>query len=234
MREERRGGGRVGHRNGQPRWARWLFLAALVAAAVRLSGRSGVTDDEVALALPGDELLPDPAWVVDRATTLDAPPERVWPWLVQLGRRRGGWYMPAWAEDRLPPGWRGARELIPAFGAVAVGDVIPDYGPEPAFFQALHVAPNRALAYVSFRGGGLTLEDWPPVGGWRDDAMGLVWALVLTPVDGGRRTRFHVRLRSNRPAAGSPWAWPVRIGGGLFDWLTIELLFRGLAERVRG
>lgn len=219
-------------RDRGPRLGRWLLLAALAAGAYRRSGRSGVTDAEVARALPGDELLPDAAWVVDRAATLDAPPERVWPWLVQMGRRRGGWYMPRRVEDRLPAGWRGTRELIPAHGTVAVGDIIPDYGPEPAYFQAVRVEPGRALVYVSFRGGGLSVADWPPVGGWLDDAMGIVWALILTPVDGGRRTRLHIRLRANRPSSDSPWRLPVRVVGGLFDWLTINLLFRGLAERV--
>ena len=216
------------------RLGRWLLLAGLAAALVRLSGRSGVTDEEVARTLPGDEILPGAAWVVNRAATLDAPPERVWPWLVQLGRRRGGWYLPGWLEDRLPATWRGARELLPAFGSVAVGDIIPDYGPEPAYFQAVRVEPKRALVYVSFRGSDLTLADWPAVGGWRDDVTGLVWALVLAPADDGAGTRLHVRLRFNRPVPGSPWTWPARIGGGLVDWLTIALLFAGLNERVGG
>jgi hypothetical protein len=43
-------------------------------------------------AMPGDELMPDPSFNAIRATTIDAPPEAVWPWLVQLGYAHAGWY----------------------------------------------------------------------------------------------------------------------------------------------
>jgi hypothetical protein len=52
----------------------------------------GATHDEVSGTYPGDELLPDPAHSSTMATTLPAPPERVWPWLVQMGYDRAGWY----------------------------------------------------------------------------------------------------------------------------------------------
>ncbi len=47
-------------------------------------------DGEVAAKLPGDELLPDAGLVTTRAVTVDAPPEAIWPWLVQMGSGRGG------------------------------------------------------------------------------------------------------------------------------------------------
>ena len=52
----------------------------------------GATADEWRTALPGDELLPEPALQLTRAITIDAPPSRVWPWLVQMGQDRGGLY----------------------------------------------------------------------------------------------------------------------------------------------
>lgn len=52
----------------------------------------GATDEEAALALPGDELLAEPATQLTRAITIDAPRSEVWPWLVQLGADRGGFY----------------------------------------------------------------------------------------------------------------------------------------------
>ena len=70
------------------------LLGAAGVGAARLGRRSGVTDDEVAASLPGDAIVPDARVVIDRATTLAAPPERVWPWIVQLGKRRAGWYFP--------------------------------------------------------------------------------------------------------------------------------------------
>ena len=216
-----------------PRLRRIVLAAGIGWWLVRLAGRSGVSDADVARELPGDDLLPDAPWAVDRAAMLDAPPAAVWPWLVQMGKARGGWYMPSWLEAWLPAGWRGARQLLPEFGSVAVGDVIPDYGPAPAFFQAVAVHPPSALVYVSFRGADLTLADWPPVGTVRDDVLALTWALVLEPMGTGQ-SRLHIRLRANRPRPGTLAAWPVRIGGGVVDWLTIALLFPGLNERVRG
>jgi hypothetical protein len=46
-------------------------------------------------ALPGDERLPAAPLIMDRQARLPAPPERVWPWLLQLGKGRAGWYLPA-------------------------------------------------------------------------------------------------------------------------------------------
>ena len=60
------------------------------------------TPAEWAATLPGDDLV-DPADVVmDRAFSLPAPPDTVWPWLVQLGKRRAGWYLPRWVDRVLP------------------------------------------------------------------------------------------------------------------------------------
>ena len=52
----------------------------------------GATDDEVVRPLPGDTLVDNPMYVTTRAITVDAPAAAVWPWLVQLGQNRGGFY----------------------------------------------------------------------------------------------------------------------------------------------
>lgn len=52
----------------------------------------GATPDEVARPLPGDELVQCPTFNATRAISIGAPPERIWPWLVQVGVRRAGWY----------------------------------------------------------------------------------------------------------------------------------------------
>jgi proline iminopeptidase len=64
--------------------------------------RWGATDDEVDGPYPGAELVPDGERGATMAVTIDAPPTQVWPWLVQLGGDRGGWY--SW--DRLDNGGR--------------------------------------------------------------------------------------------------------------------------------
>jgi hypothetical protein len=59
----------------------------------------GATADEVAHAYPGDELIRDATGSSTMATTLPAPPERVWTWLVQMGGDRGGWYSWDWLDN---------------------------------------------------------------------------------------------------------------------------------------
>jgi hypothetical protein len=191
---------------------------------IRLPRRSGVSDAEVAAALPGDELVPDASDVIDRAATFDVAPEQLWPWLVQLGKKRGGWYFPRRIEALLPRGGRGLRRIEPRWQDVSIGDDIPDYGPGTPVFRACVVDPPRALVYLSLRDRSDGFR-WPADGrADRSGVLALSWALVLD--DLGGRTRLHIRLRMrvrHRALAAI---------GGLFDWLTIVALFRGLRERL--
>ena len=73
-----------------------LGIATAVAAYVKI-GRPwqltwGATREEVCRPLPGDDLVPRPTFNATRAVSIDAPPERIWPWLVQVGTTRAGWY----------------------------------------------------------------------------------------------------------------------------------------------
>ena len=67
-------------------------------AARRVSVRTGVCDGEAFGPLPGDELLAHPMVEWTRGVTVHAGPERVWPWLAQMGYGRGGWYTPQWVD----------------------------------------------------------------------------------------------------------------------------------------
>ena len=103
-----------------------LTIAATVAAYVRV-GRPwqlkwGATPDEVSRPLPGDDLVPRPTFNATRAISIDAPPERIWPWLVQVGTTRAGWY----SYDLLDNlGHPSARRIIPELQRLAPGDVVP-------------------------------------------------------------------------------------------------------------
>src|ERR1035441_3948620 len=59
----------------------------------------GATPVEMAERLPGDTLLPDASSACTRAITVNAPPERVWPWIAQIGQGKGGFYSYAWLEN---------------------------------------------------------------------------------------------------------------------------------------
>jgi len=193
-----------------------LVGAALVGAA-RLGRRSGVTDEEVAAPLPGDDLVPDARVVIDRATTLAAPPERVWPWIVQLGKRRAGWYFPRWVEVAIPRERRGLRHVEPRWQRLAVGDVIPDWGGPAATFEVAVLDPPRALVHRSTR----ERRAGAPVR--------ISWALVLAPSGAG--TRLHLRLRISALGRRAPRL--MTTVAGLVDEATVAPLFAGLAERVR-
>jgi hypothetical protein len=179
-----------------------------------------VSDAEVALSLPGDDLVPDATDVIDRAATLHAAPAAVWPWLVQLGKGRAGWYLPRRVEAIVPR--TGLRYIDEGLQHVAVGDEIGDWGPGDPVFRAAAVDAPHALVWYSLR----DLDNhhqWPA-----DPAVGRVlalsWALVLRPVGAGTRLHLRLRLRVRHRL-------PAKLGGVL-DWLTIVLLFRGLSERL--
>lgn len=164
---------------------------------------------EVRRALPGDELVPDADVVMDRAFTLAATPAEVWPWFVQLGKQRAGWYLPGWVERLVPRDRRAYRTIEPGLQELAVGDVIPDWGGADATFHVAALDAPSALVHTSTRG-----------------RIRLSWAITLT---GGASTRVHLRLR----LGGVRRKRLASVAGGFFDWLTIVGLAAGLRERVR-
>jgi hypothetical protein len=93
-------------------WALWRYRGWHL--------RWGATDAEVAAPMPGDELVPSAPFWATRAVTIDAPPSEVWPWLVQVGFGRAGFYSYDWADNL---GRRSARVLLPEYQSPRPGDV---------------------------------------------------------------------------------------------------------------
>lgn len=178
-------------------------------------------------ALPGDDLVPHASWVIDRQLVLDASPAQLWPWLVQLGKDRGGWYLPHSVERLLPVRRRGARRILAQFQDVAVGDWTPDWGPGDPVFRLAVLLPECALVYLSLRDRNDAYR-WPAGDRLGPGVLAFSWALVL---DGdAHRTVLHIRLRV--APTGQRSARAVRALGGLLDWMTIAALNRGLRERL--
>jgi hypothetical protein len=177
---------------------------------------------------PGDDLVPDPTITIDRWLNFNAPPAEVWPWLVQLGKRRAGWYLPRSVERFIPVGRRAVRTLVPEFQQVAVGDDTPDWGPGDPMFRLAALEPGSLIAYLSLRDRDFEWG-WPADGRPDDRVLRLSWTLRLVGVGRGA-TSLHIRLRV-RTAEGrfSGLAWKF---GEFFDLVTIKLLHRGLAERL--
>jgi hypothetical protein len=133
--------------------------------------------------MPGDALLPDPDILATRAVTVCAPPEAVWPWLVQMGSGRGGAYTYDWIENLFGLDMHSADEVLPELQQLAAGDVLP-LGPNGPDMRVEELEPNRVLAWRSENG------DW-------------VWIFGLYPEDGVTRlvSRNRISTRDASPAA---------------------------------
>ena len=181
-----------------------VALALLYAFAIRPWHLTrGSTKEEQQRALPGDELVPDPKFVWNQAITIRAPASEVWPWLVQIGNQRAGWY--SWdATHRLlgvagsvdyPD--RSADRIIPELQNLQIGDVIrmmPENMGAPGY-AVVSIEPDRALVTHI------------------DDENGASWVWVLEPID-AESTRLIVRFRQT---------WPSGSSNGLFFWIGDEL-----------
>jgi proline iminopeptidase len=153
----------------------------------------GATRDEVARAYPGDDLVPDPYGSSTMATTLPAPPGDVWPWLVQMGCDRAGWY--SW--DRLDNGGRpSAERIVPEWQNLEVGQHLASKPSGDAWFTVALIVPERTLALRArmelFSGHPFDARSGPPPRAYVD----AVWGFHLEPAPGGT-TRLVVRTRDH-------------------------------------
>jgi hypothetical protein len=140
----------------------------------------GTTADEVTHSMPGDQVIANPTNSAMQAVTINAPPENIWPWLVQLGYQRGGLYSYDWLDrlfgflDR-----PSTKRILPEFQHLEVGDKIP-WGHGEALTVA-SIDPNRALV-LDYNGRGM---EW-------------VWQFGLNPLD-ANRTRLVTRGTEHTP-----------------------------------
>jgi hypothetical protein len=128
----------------------------------------GATDEEQRQPLAGDELLPEATALTTHAITIAAPPTAVWPWLVQMGWGRAGWYTYRWVDRLLfPANGPSATQLLPDHQQLQVGDRVPDGPPEAdCWFTVERLKAERLLVLrstrhlpVSWRRRGLSM-DW--------------------------------------------------------------------------
>jgi len=103
----------------------------------------GATEEELKRPYPGADLIPGSTRGSTTATTIDAPPAAVWPWLVQMGTDRGGWY--SW--DRLDNyGRHSAERIHPEWQQIAVGDHFNATPTESMWWEVAACEPERFLA----------------------------------------------------------------------------------------
>jgi hypothetical protein len=167
----------------------WAFLSPgiiLIRIAMLPALRAAA---EAAWRIDGDDIIPDPRAQFTHTIAIAAPPRDVWPWLVQMGCQRAGWY--SWdALDNA--GVRSADRIIPELQRIAAGDVLPYRPTGSEGFEVLRVEPQRALVL------GSTTPDFHGT-----------WAFVLEAL-GDHATRLVTRYRaaydpSLKMAVTKPW-----------------------------
>lgn len=207
--------------------------AALLNVAYRSAIRPhlatwGATEDEARASLPADDILPLGAPTTTMATTIHAPPPDLWPWLVQMGCGRAGWY----SHDRLDNGGRpSANQIVPAWQEVSLGDRLSTdpTGHEKIWFTIERIYPERALtlrASIDMSNG----HSYDP-GGTRPRAYSdSTWTFVLRELP-EHRTRLLVRTRGD---AAPVWrAALINSAVGLPSHVIMQLRqFRNLKLRV--
>jgi hypothetical protein len=175
--------------------------------------------------LPGDEYIPDAAGQFTHSIVIGAPPEQVWPWLVQMGCRRGGYYSIDLLDNAGVPS---AREIRPDLQQLRVGDRIPSRPLGDDHFEVLRIEPQRTLLLGTlFDVEGqrqLPFEAPRPRRFWQ-----VSWAFVLEPIEPGR-TRLYARARAAFASSERFHAFWVRPVHHLMQ--TAQL--RHLAERAEG
>lgn len=171
--------------------------------------RWGATDHEVACVLPGDDLLPDASYLSTRAITVDAPVEQVWPWLVQVGCLRAGFYSDDLLDNLGRPSERSIRSDLQELHLGQLVPMSPSATPATSFRVTSYDAPHRML--------------WT-----KPDST---WAWQLTPTDSGG-TRLVTRLRAShpwrRPADGVLSLLLLELG----DFAMMRRMLRGVRDRA--
>ncbi len=188
----------------------WVAIAAGAAAYVKIwrpwELRWGATDEEVARSLPADDLVRSPTFNATRAISIGAPRERVWPWLVQVGTTRAGWY----SYDLLDNlGHRSARRIIPELQGLAEGDVVP-------------MSPDGKQSITVYSMDGPHSMVWNTPGD-----MSWVWQLDTRP-DGTTRLITRIRSRVRWTPMSIAFSGLTELG----DFWMIRKMLHGLRERA--
>jgi hypothetical protein len=225
----------------------WFTAGVVAAAGVRrLSTRIGVTDAEAFASLPGDDVIRQPMIQWTRGVTVAASAAAIWPWLVQAGHGRAGWYTPRWVDDIMEPTLfrtqitdRPADDrLHPDLQHLRAGDIVADGPDYAAFFRVLEIQPEQAITYYSVR------HPWRghPVDGDDPEALRdleeqllargvyleFTWTFALRP-ETAERTRLLVRTRSIYAPKTLAALTPV---AGLFDATYGVAMLRAIARRA--
>ena len=172
----------------------------------------GATDAEIERSMAGDELNVSPSFLATRAITIEGGPEEIWPWLVQMGYGRGGYYGYDLLENAgSPEGLRSTNEILPRFQAFVVGDEVPISAVVSMTFH--EIEPNRHLIWL---------------GSEVTNPGAFTWALYPLDED---RTRLVSRIRwSYHPA--TTGIFPLELFTEVADHIAVRKILQGVKQRV--
>lgn len=163
--------------------------------------RWGATGEEVARALPGDDLVPEPRVNATHAVTILAPVEQVWPWIAQIGQGRGGFYSYEWIENLLGTDIHNAGRILPEYQNPKVGDKLP-LAQDGFGIPIAIVEPGRALVVH-----GDTRLDPKAIPGLKPgEFFNVVWGWHLDSID-AQTTRLVERWRADWSPTLQNWVY---------------------------
>jgi hypothetical protein len=188
------------------------LIAILIVGVIIITpwmDRWGATDAEINATFAGDELVPDPASFVNHAVTINATPEKIYPWLLQLGAGKGGFYSYTALENAIGCQLVNADRIHNEWQDLKVGDKVEmcPNGTPPGYIVA-QILPNEALVMGHQENGK-----------WVD-----LWQYILVP-QADHSTRLILRTRTMMTGT----FWDV-IHPGIF--IMERGLLLGIKERV--
>jgi hypothetical protein len=174
--------------------------------------RWGATDVEVRRAMPGDEIDADPGYLATRAINIDAAPEEIWPWLMQMGYTRAGFYgFDLFEKIGTTRGPLGVDRILPQFQDYKVGDEVP-----VSPFMTMEFREIQPFEYMV----------------WNTPDLRASYTWALEPVDESL-TRLVVRTRWDHR-----WTQPGWLALDLLteftDHVAMRKVLQGLKSRAEG
>ena len=179
----------------------------------------GASCDEVIRPLPGDDLVANPLYVTTRAITVRAPAAAVWPWLVQLGQNRGGFYTYDVVENLMGLDIHSADSIHPEWQDLHAGEDYVTLDPDESMKMTIAVLePGRAFVIRS----GAPGEPPQAPGSFFRGELAWTWGFYLEALD-ERTTRLVVRSRA---------AWADTLAARLARPLLLEPVHFVMEERM--
>jgi hypothetical protein len=169
--------------------------------------RWGATEDEIKCSMPGDDIVGKPSFNATRAATINAPTENIYPWIVQMGVKRAGWY----SYDLLDNfGRPSAESVLSEHQNIQVGDVI---AMSPDGKQGMRVKDFSKNKWIL----------------WWDEKGDSSWVWEIY-VDGETRSRLVTRVRTKYRLFSPAIAFNLLIE--FFDILMMRKCMLGIKRRA--